>query len=355
MGMCPVGGQSSEMAAKVKRDRQMEAMLRKDQRRFEDETKLLLLGPGESGKSTIFKQMKILQFGGGFTERESKAYRYVVFSNCMSQMKVLISAAARLGIPLAEENQAKAEMLAGLPTGGDNWTREVGEHIKALWADEGIQKTYQERDSAFQLNDSAKYFFENVDRFIEEDYLPTNSDILYARVRSTGIEEAEFRFEDLSFRMLDVGGQRSERRKWIHCFDKVSAVLFVAALSEYDQVLREDDSQNRMRESLLLFDEICNSPWFRSTAFILFLNKKDLFKEKLARVELTTCFPKYTGGNNFDEAAKFVEKKFREVDQEQNTHKIYAHLTCAVDTQNVKHVWKDVSESLLLKVLDNMF
>ena len=95
--------------------------------------------------------------------------------------------------------------------------------------------------------------------------------------------------------MLDVGGQRSERRKWIHCFDKVSAVLFVAALSEYDQVLREDDSQNRMKESLLLFDEICNSPWFRTTAFILFLNKMDLFKEKIQRVNLNVCFQDYSG------------------------------------------------------------
>lgn len=46
--------------------------------------------------------------------------------------------------------------------------------------------------------------------------------------------------------MLDVGGQRSERRKWIHCFDGVTVVLFCASLSEYDQVLREDMTQVRM-------------------------------------------------------------------------------------------------------------
>ena len=95
--------------------------------------------------------------------------------------------------------------------------------------------------------------------------------------------------------MLDVGGQRSERRKWIHCFDCVTAVLFCASLSEYDQTLREDDTQNRMKESLLLFDEICNSPWFRDTAFILFLNKTDLFRDKIQRVPLTVCFPQYNG------------------------------------------------------------
>jgi hypothetical protein len=138
-------------------------------------------------------------------------------------------------------------------------------------------------------------FFEHIDRFMDESYIPTEQDVLRARVRSTGIEEAEFKFDDLNFRMLDVGGQRSERRKWIHCFDSVTAVLFCAALSEYDQTLREDDTQNRMRESLLLFDEICNSPWFRDTAFILFLNKTDLFEPKVRRVSIKIVFPEYTG------------------------------------------------------------
>jgi len=83
--------------------------------------------------------------------------------------------------------------------------------------------------------------------------------ILRVRVRSTGIEEATFHFDKTLFRVVDVGGQRSERRKWIHCFDGVTAVIFTASLSGYDQVLREDSSQNRMTESILLFDEVCNS------------------------------------------------------------------------------------------------
>ena len=50
-----------------------------------------------------------------------------------------------------------------------------------------------------------------------------------------------------------LGGQRSERKKWIHCFDNVTAVLFVVSMSEYDQVLAEDHRVNRMAESLKLF------------------------------------------------------------------------------------------------------
>merc|ERR1712048_1408681 len=97
----------------------------------------------------------------------------------------------------------------------------------------------------------------------------------------TGIVQSDFVIKSMAFPMFDVGGQRNERRKWIHTFDHVNAVVFVAALSEYDQVLFEDETQNRMEEALQLFEQIVNSKWFRSTSMILFLNKKDLFEQKM--------------------------------------------------------------------------
>jgi hypothetical protein len=81
-----------------------------------------------------------------------------------------------------------------------------------------------------------------------------------------------------------------------HCsFENVTAVLFVAAISEYDQVLYEDENTNRMVEALNLFEEICNSRWFRETSMILFLNKRDLFGEKIQKVPLSKYFPDYAG------------------------------------------------------------
>jgi len=239
-----------------------------------------------------------------------------------------------------------------VPPGGDAWSTELGEDIKHLWTDSGIQKTYSMRDRHYQLNDSASYFFDNIERFMSPSYIPTQADVLRARVRSTGIEEAEFKFEDVSFRMVDVGGQRSERRKWIHCFDSVTAVIFCVALSEYDQTLREDDTQNRMKESLLLFDEVCNSHWFRNTTFILFLNKTDLFKEKIQRVDLRIAFPNYTGGMNFESASSFIKSRFLE--QNQSPHVVYSHFTCAISTENIEFVFKVVRETILKKVLNEV-
>ena len=114
----------------------------------------------------------------------------------------------------------------------------------------------------------------------------------------------------LNIHMFDVGGQRSERKKWIHCFESVTSIIFCVALSEYDQVLLEEKSQNRLKESLLLFDSVINSRWFFSTSIILFLNKKDLFKTKLARIPLEKYFPEYAGGSDLNKAAKYVLWKF---------------------------------------------
>jgi len=61
------------------------------------------------------------------------------------------------------------------------------------------------------------------------------------------------------------------------------------------QVLFEDETQNRMRESLALFENIISYPWFLESSIILFLNKTDLFYEKIRKSSLANHFPAYKG------------------------------------------------------------
>ncbi|KYR01014.1 G-protein subunit alpha 5 [Tieghemostelium lacteum] len=341
------------LTVEAKKSREIDYRLRKDGDVTKNETKLLLLGPGESGKSTIFKQMKIIQDDGGFSIEEKLEYRYIIFGNCISQMKVLVTAAINNNIqPQLAENEARFEKLSKISPGGNSWTLEVAEDIRCLWRDEGIQQVYKMRDKHFQLNDSAAYFFDNISRFANDTYVPSQDDVLRSRVRTTGIQEAHFKFNDIEFRMLDVGGQRSERRKWIHCFDSVTAVIFCVALSEYDQTLREEESQNRMKESLLLFDEIVNSHWFRNTAFIIFFNKVDLFREKIQKIDLGETFPLYKDGFNFDSASQFIKKMF--LDQAHSQQMMFTHFTCAIDTDNIQFVFKAVREALLKNVITSI-
>jgi guanine nucleotide-binding protein G(i) subunit alpha len=88
-------------------------------------------------------------------------------------------------------------------------------------------------------------FFSHAPRIGAPEYVPNEDDVLRARAKSTGITETRFNMGQLSIHMFDVGGQRSERKKWIHCFESVTSIIFCTALSEYDQVLLEEKSQVR--------------------------------------------------------------------------------------------------------------
>jgi len=102
-----------------------------------------------------------------------------------------------------------------------------------------------------------------------------------------------------------------------------------------------------MHEALTLFDQICNSRWFQKTSIILFLNKRDLFQEKITRkIPLVTAFPDYTGGYVYEEAVEFIQSKFLELNKSKQKE-IYAHCTCATDTANVSHVFNSVKDIVI--------
>jgi len=153
--------------------------------------------------------------------------------------------------------------------------------------------------------------------------------------------------------MMDVGGQRSERKKWIHCFENVTAVIFVAAISEYDQTLYEDLKTNRLEEALTLFHEICNSKWFVNSSMLLFLNKRDLFLEKIKSVPLSVCFKDYDGGTDFDTAAEYIKKQFLAKNEKPDSMTVYTHITCATDADNVSFTFNAVRNILIEGSLKN--
>ncbi|KAH9653068.1 Guanine nucleotide-binding protein alpha-1 subunit [Citrus sinensis] len=241
-------------------------------------------------------------------------------------------------------------------------TKELAEDIETLWADPAIQETYA-HGNELQLPDCANYFMENLQRLSDANYVPTKDDVLYARVRTTGVVEIQFspvgehKKSGEVYRLFDVGGQRNERRKWIHLFEGVSAVIFCAAISEYDQTLFEDEQKNRMMETKELFDWVLKQPCFEKTSFMLFLNKFDIFEKKVLKVPLNVCewFKDYqpvsTGKQEIENAYEFVKKKFEELyfqstapDRVDRVFKIYR--TTALDPKLVKKTFKLVDETL---------
>ncbi|XP_019154096.1 PREDICTED: guanine nucleotide-binding protein alpha-1 subunit [Ipomoea nil] len=348
------------------------------ERRIEQETKaekhiqkLLLLGAGDSGKSTIFKQIKLL-FQTGFDDAELKSYIPVIHANIYQTIKILHDGSKELAqseddsskYVISDENKEIGEKLSELGGRLDYplLTKDMAQEIEALWKDPAVQETYS-RGNELQVPDCAHYFMENLHRFSEANYVPTKDDILYARIRTTGVVEIQFspvgenKKSGEVYRLFDVGGQRNERRKWIHLFEGVTAVIFCAAISEYDQTLFEDENKNRMMESKELFEWILKQPCFEKTSFMLFLNKFDLFEKKVLKVPLNVCEwykdyqPVSSGKQEIEHAYEFVKKKFEE-SYFQNTapdcvdrvFKIYR--TTALDQKLVKKTFKLVDETL---------
>ena len=89
----------------------------------------------------------------------------------------------------------------------------LGSAIQALWADPGIRKTWDRR-AEFQIVESVKYYFNEIERIMGEGYVATQQDMLLARVRTSGIVTERYVIDSKSFEMYDVGGQRNERKKW---------------------------------------------------------------------------------------------------------------------------------------------
>uniref|UniRef100_A0A4W3HFR5 Guanine nucleotide-binding protein subunit alpha n=1 Tax=Callorhinchus milii TaxID=7868 RepID=A0A4W3HFR5_CALMI len=365
----------SEEAKESKRiNAEIERQLRRDKRDARRELKLLLLGTGESGKSTFIKQMRIIH-GSGYSDEDKRGFTKLVYQNIFTAMQSMIRAADTLKIQFKyEQNKPNAQLLREIDVEKVSSFESIYVvAIKSLWSDPGIQECYDRRRE-YQLSDSAKYrvcrqagnlalgihtyfcsccvslvcsYLSDLDRISEPAYLPTQQDVLRVRIPTTGIIEYPFDLQSIIFRMVDVGGQRSERRKWIHCFENVTSIMFLVALSEYDQVLVESDNENRMEESKALFRTIITYPWFQNSSVILFLNKKDLLEEKIMYSHLVDYFPEFDGPQRDAQAAReFILKMF--VDLNPDSDKIiYSHFTCATDTENIRFVFAAVKDTIL--------
>lgn len=332
--------------------------LREEKRYFKRQVKLLLLGAGESGKSTFLKQMRILH-GTGYDEQALLDYRSTVYGNVVKGMKVLVDARDKLGIPWEDETreaQATVIMTFQKSTGLDVPTfREYLPAIVELWKDSGLQTAY-ERRREFQLGESVRYFLENLDRIGQPDYIPSMRDVLLSRQATRGVKEYTVEIRKIPFRFFDVGGQRSQRQKWFMCFEDVTSILFLASSSEFDQVLMEDRRTNRLQESLDIFQAIVNSNCFSSVSIILFLNKLDLLEEKVCRqnVCIGDYFPDFQGDSLcLSDVQRFLVQKF-ESKRRNKVKPFFHHFTMAIDTNNIRNVFNDVKDTILHENLHNL-
>jgi GTPase SAR1 family protein len=312
--------------------------------------KLLLLGTGESGKSTFYKQI-VCSYGSGF----SRDYRLSTISSIHSQMiksmKTLAEICDQRKIALSGEMERSKEFMIQLDA-LESVNQEVAHHMQKLWECEEIKKLLADKVHVdYELPDSTEHFLSQIPAVCDPLYVPSNADLFRVRVPTTGIQEGEFIVKGVRFLLVDVGGQRNERRKWINCFDNVTAVLFFVAISEYDQVLYEDKTVNRMRESIEMFKKVANE-YMQKQSIILFFNKMDKLEEKIKSINLKDFFPEYDGPlGDSEHVFQFFKKLFLGLN-ENKERVIYAFPSCATDTKVVKKIFDSIKDTILRSQLE---
>ncbi|KAB1265431.1 Guanine nucleotide-binding protein subunit alpha-13 [Camelus dromedarius] len=332
-----------------------------------------------SREKTYVKRLMRIIHGQDFDQRAREEFRPTIYSNVIKGMRVLVDAREKLHIPWGDNsNQLNGDKMMAFDTRTPLTAQGIVETrvflqylpaIRALWADSGIQNAYDRRRE-FQLGESVKYFLDNLDklgepkqkehsglidfktfqqtRSEEQDYIPSQQDILLARRPTKGIHEYDFEIKNVPFKMVDVGGQRSERKRWFECFDSVTSILFLVSSSEFDQVLMEDRLTNRLTESLNIFETIVNNRVFSNVSIILFLNKTDLLEEKVRIVSIKDYFLEFEGDPHcLRDVQKFLVECFRNKRRDQQQKPLYHHFTTAINTENIRLVFRDVKDTIL--------
>jgi len=395
-GGCFLSRSNSELADEERArntDKTIQLMLKDELKKSQYVRKILLLGCGEAGKSTFIKQLRIINSEdeeGKFSEEEKSKYKSTIASNIISSIISLVDNLPREHgshyyndfqlmedydeiLKLHEQTAAKPE---------PHQVFQITDRIQRLWGCPDLQEAYKQR-SKFQLIDSAKHFLDQVEEVMNPLHEITYDDILHARAKTEGIFEYSYdlkpdkkrgRATKLCF--IDVGGQRGERKKWIKVFESCNDLflIYLVAVSEFDQVLDEDNQTNRLRESQYLLKMLLQST-FKDTPTIIFLNKKDLLKQKIKEgadptehfQKLATFVPKnkkkpvsFKGmpddeeevDDRYHAAIEFFEKMFRKLHPVQE--KVHVQRTCATDTENIRVVECEIQKTFLNEVLENI-
>jgi GTPase SAR1 family protein len=299
---------------------------------------------------TIYKQLVNL-YGNKYDEEKFLEFVPIIHSNVTYAFKQLIKRSKDVAGEFSEVVLPSVRMVEEWKD-EENLNESMVRPLEELWRDDHLQATYKSLCSKLLFLEPLEYWVPKLEQIVRPDYVPDLQDALRTRAPTTGIVQGKFEFQSSKFLLVDVGGQRNERKKWINCFDGVSAMIFVTSLCSYEQVLFEDINTNGMTEALNLFDETVNLDTFKKVDVLLFLNKSDLFRERIKHTPLSAYFKDYKGPQEFDASVKYIQEQFKVRVRDSNKD-LYIHVTCATDTKNVEFTFNAVNSILVKKGLSD--
>ncbi|KAF9226236.1 G-alpha-domain-containing protein [Gyrodon lividus] len=233
--------------------------------------------------------------------------------------------------------------------------------IISLWNDNFVRDILRRRK--IRLEELPGFFLNDLDRVTTLSYIPSDDDVLRARLKTVGVSEyrcemeaAAGREQGTEWRIVDVGGSRSQvRATWVPFFDDVDAIIFVAPISGFDQVLAEDRTVNRLEDSVLLWKAVCSNRLLANVELVLFLNKCDILDAKLkSGIRLARYVRSYGDRpNDLETASKYFRSKFSAIHREYSPlpRKFYGFCTSVTDTTTTAGILASVRDMVVRRHL----
>ncbi|SPR02092.1 G-protein alpha subunit [Plasmodiophora brassicae] len=342
----------------------------------------LFLGIGDSGKTTFCKQLRILH-GVPYPREELVLIKQSIHNLIVHDVGKLVSASSNADVMEkilkkfatdisvefpAHVNDARAKVRkwassGTLPPVVDEGIADI---VMTLWSDPTMRMVYAEctHGEELQLGPQAEYFFDKIGSICSASWLPNEDDIVRWRVKTIGVWDQKIAcvIDGVAseIRIVDVGGQRSERRKWMHQFSAASIIMYVASLSDYNQLCPEDGKTTRLLEALRVFQEVCSSPALSNVGIVVFFNKCDLFKDKLRIAPFKDHVAGYEGDGSYDSACGYMEALYRQTamrafhtSRSPSSRVVNFFFTTAVDKKNVQHVFYSVRDIIVRSQLNS--
>ncbi|OUM62733.1 hypothetical protein PIROE2DRAFT_61702 [Piromyces sp. E2] len=254
-------------------------------------------------------------------------------------MKSILKEMKSTEIPFqTPRNTENMNLIMNLPTPIDDdvFPSNVAEAIKELWKDDGVQKGYHHCCENGKLDRTVKEDFDEIDKICQPNYLPTYQDILNCCVKNCdSISEILFRYNTWKYHIINVNGLRTDYRKWISCFENITTIIMVIDISAYDEPSDKEKEMTHLQYDINYFEQINTSKWFEKSSIILFLNKTDLFKEKISKIPLNNYFPEYTHGDDYEQALAFIKNCFVQLNENK---KLYIQFNCVTDTNQFEYL-----------------
>ncbi|KAF8548872.1 guanine nucleotide binding protein, alpha subunit [Imleria badia] len=210
-----------------------------------------------------------------------------------------------------------------------------------LWKDPSVKQRLREKE--LRVEESSGFFLDEITRITALRYFPTDQDVLKARLKTIGVVEYTFSIPDpprvnVDWKVYDVGGARNQRHAWAPYFEDVNAIIFLAPISAFDQVLLEDPKVNRLEDSFLLWRSIVSNKLLMDTKLKAGVRLKDHIVQYGDRP------------NDYDNVSRYFQNKFSAIHQEYSVKKsreLKIHFTSVTDTRRTATIIQRVREIII--------